>query len=257
MLAQVALQKYIRKFDFKNPSEISKIVQHQNLNLIINLNCLRFIDHETVSLQSTVSLGRIGRVLGGEIKLTSRSTSKENMSRCTTPEVLKSAAISEIPASPSIVISEPDIVASAKASIQTDQLQASDEDPQKEAAPPKPVAPPRRRRKPKAPTSPADLPQQPQPTSPLALSPSKPVIATNPQSVLPSSLPPTLGPAQLFMESNKQSLHSKELEFSLDLSAATKGLYVIKPQVNPLFQIIMNLERFNIELYRYCYHRFW
>lgn len=187
-----------------------------------------------MSLQSTVSLGRIGRVLGGEIKLTSRSTSKENMSRCTTPEVSKTIAVSEVPVSPSIVISEPDIVASAKASIQTDQLQISDEDPLKEATPPKPVAPPRRKRKPKAPSTPADLPPQSHPSSPQVLSPSNPVAATNPQSVLPSSLPPTLSAAQFLVESNKKTLHSfsKELEFSLDLSAATKGLYVIKPQAS-------------------------
>jgi len=138
-------------------------------------------------------------------------------------------------ASPSIVISEPDIVASAKASIQTDQLQVSEEVAlPREVLPPKPVAPPRRKRKPKAPTSPAaDLPpQQPHPISPLALPPSKPVVATNLQSVLPSSLPPTITTAQFLAETNKQTLHSfsKELEFSLDLSAATKGLYVIKPQ---------------------------
>ena len=162
------------------------------------------------------------------------------MSRCSTPEVQKNAAISEISemsASPSIVISEPDIVASAKASIQTDQLQVSEEVAlPREVLPPKPVAPPRRKRKPKAPTSPAaDLPpQQPHPISPLALPPSKPVVATNLQSVLPSSLPPTITTAQFLAETNKQTLHSfsKELEFSLDLSAATKGLYVIKPQVS-------------------------
>ena len=40
-----------------------------------------------MSLQSTVSLGRVGRVLGGDMKLTSRSGSKESISRATNPEV--------------------------------------------------------------------------------------------------------------------------------------------------------------------------
>ena len=42
----------------------------------------RFIDHETVSLQSSVSLGRVGRVPGGDIKLstsTSRPGSRESV----------------------------------------------------------------------------------------------------------------------------------------------------------------------------------
>ena len=208
---------------------------------------LRFIDHETVSLQSTVSLGRVGRVLGGEIKLASRSGSKENMSRSTTPEMsLKTTPIAE--AQTSIVslslVCEPDIVASAKASIQIDLPQASEDQM-------KPVAPPRRKRKPKVATaSPCPSPSPTLPKSPLALTISQSSIASNTSNppsfpctltsshVLPSSLPCTLTSS-----SSKKTLHSftKELEFSLDLSSATKGLYVIKPQVSHDFFLHQSL----------------
>lgn len=76
-----------------------------------------------MSMQSTVSLGRVGRVLGGEIKLVSRSGSRENMSRATTPEVKTPSSTVETPkTSLPVVVNchEPDVVASAKASIQTD-----------------------------------------------------------------------------------------------------------------------------------------
>lgn len=156
----------------------------------------RIIDYETVSLQSTVSLGRVGRVLGSEMKHMSRPGSKENVSRATTPEV-KVAPIIKTPteATPTeVVVCEPDIVASAKASIQTDHTTLIEEI--KKELTPGPVAPPRRRKnKGKAPS-----------------------------------------PAQSDKTSSKTvECLTKDLEYSLDLSSATQGSYVIKPQVSFFF----------------------
>lgn len=184
-------------------------------------------------MQSTVSLGRVGRVLGGEVKLASRSGSRENMSRATTPEVKTPSSTAETPKTPlpvAVNCHEPDVVASAKASIQTDMPLFSElANTLDETARPlfEPVAPPRRRRnKTQAPTPPATL-QEPIP------SPIPKVLVAIPASIsaplLSSSIPPTI----VLEPSKKATLHSftKGLEFSLDLMSATKGSYVIKPQV--------------------------
>ncbi|XP_057378904.2 WD repeat-containing protein 44-like [Daphnia carinata] len=199
----------------------------------------KFIDHETMSMQSTVSLGRVGRVLGGEIKLVSRSGSRENMSRATTPEVKTPSSMVETPKTPlPVVVSchEPDVVASAKASIQTDvPLFTVLANPVDETTQPhfEPVAPPRRRRnKTQAPTPPAAISltpptlQEPIPSGMPKIPVAIPVSTSAP--LLTSSVPPTI----VLEPSKKAPLHSfnKGLEFSLDLKSATKGSYVIKPQ---------------------------
>jgi len=200
----------------------------------------RFIDHETMSLQSTVSLGRVGRVLGGDMKLASQSGSKESVSRATTPEVKTPTPVADLPnpnAHMSVVTSaEPDIVASAKASIQTDQpvISLSSLTPEGNSSV-EPIAPPRRRRKPQAPTPPQVDPPAP-PVQPL---PATLVFEASPggaSSPMPASLSaPSLSSALAppIADPQKRVIHSLKRghEFSLDLTSATKGLYVIKPQV--------------------------
>lgn len=198
-------------------------------------------------MQSTVSLGRVGRVLGGEIKLVSRSGSRENMSRATTPEVKTPSSTVETPkTSLPVVVNchEPDVVASAKASIQTDvPLFTVLANPVDETTRPhfEPVAPPRRRRnKTQAPTPPAVISltpptlQEPIPSATPKIPVAIPVSTSDP--LLTSSVPPTI----VLEPSKKTPLHSftKELEFSLDLMSATKGSYVIKPQVGSLSKLI-------------------
>ena len=192
-------------------------------------------------MQSTVSLGRVGRVLGGEAKLASRSGSKESISnRATTPEMKTPTPITEGTASftppPTIVVnSEPDIVASAKASIQTDQPVATIEEEQP-TRPSEPVAPPRRRRKAQAPTPPQpDPPALPVPTPPPVIPAAAHHDAASTASQLPSSVSaPSLSSsaAPTPVEPPQKTIHSltRGFEFSLDLMSATKGLYVIKPQ---------------------------
>lgn len=190
-----------------------------------------------MSMQSTVSLGRVGRVLGGEIKLASRSGSKESINRATTPEMKTPTPVAEgtsrFTPPPTIVVnSEPDIVASAKASIQTDQPGSSGAAPESgepsACKPSEPVAPPRRRRKAQAPTPPQpDPPPLPPPTPP----PSEDLAASQiPSSVSAPSLSSSAAPTPV--EAPKKTIHSltRDFEFSLDLMSATKGLYVTKPQ---------------------------
>lgn len=199
-----------------------------------------------MSMQSTVSLGRVGRVLGGEIKLASRSGSRENISRATTPEV-KTPSSSETPATPVPIVvncQEPDVVASAKASIQTDLPPivplASAVDHETTRPPYEPVAPPRRRRlKVKAPTPPPPVVAVSVVSSTLPDPPVSTIISTAsaviPVSVSAPSLSTStvLSPPIVIEPSKKAIVHSltRGYDFSLDLMSATKGNYVIKPQV--------------------------
>ena len=174
-----------------------------------------------MSMQSTVSLGRVGRVLGGE-KLASRSGSKENVSRATTPEV-KTPSSSETPVTPvPIVVNchEPDVVASAKASIQTDSPSVENVVDNTTRPSFEPVAPPRRRR------NKAQAPIPPSNAIPVA-------PPTLPDPPAPPSLISVLSPP-LVVEPSKKTIHSltRGFDFSLDLMSATKGNYVIKPQAS-------------------------
>ena len=229
----------------------SSVLATNSFNLesrLTNFLSFRFIDHETVSLQSTVSLGRVGRVLGGEMKLASRSGSRENISRAPTPEVKSSTPQAETPPAPAILVSEPDVVASAKASIQIDpqSVPAETESPRNEPVPTpsEPVAPPRRKRKPKGP---APLPSTDSDVlSPVVASTEVtvpvpvPVPAPVPVPVAPSVTTVTAGTSGAATvpafpdgpDPGEKTLVtlSKDLEFSLDLTSATKGSYVIKPQ---------------------------
>lgn len=190
-----------------------------------------------MSLQSTVSLGRVGRVLGGEVKLPSRQGSKESISRATTPEVKTPTQSADAPVAPTpapVTCQEPDIVASAKISIQTEVLQEAAEPQPPQASAPEPVAPPRRRRnKAKAPTPPPPIssdprevpsPQNTPRTDAAALQSPIPVSTSAPSLSTASSTP---------VEVNRISIASlsKDFECSLDLKSAIKGLYVTKPQV--------------------------
>lgn len=212
----------------------------------------RFIDHETMSMQSTVSLGRVGRVLGGEIKLASRPGSKENISRATTPTPeVKTPSSVETPVTPVPVVvncQEPDVVASAKASIQTDMptvVNVESEEAETQRPLFEPVAPPRRKRnKAKAPTPPPPPPvtvvpisQAPtsysDPTVPTPFTTPMTVSAAMPVSISAPSLSSPVVPIPTVVEPSKKAIHSftKGFDFSLDLMSATKGNYVIKPQV--------------------------
>lgn len=205
------------------------------------LSLYRFIDHETMSMQSTVSLGRVGRVLGGEIKLASRSGSRENISRATTPEVKTPTSMTETPVTSLPVVvncHEPDVVASAKASIQTDVPSfASSTGEANETPGPsfEPVAPPRRRRnKVQAPTPPTAILSAPPPLQdPIPSVTSKVPVTAIPASTSAPMLSSST-PHPIILEPSKKTPHhtfTKGLEFSLDLMSATKGNYVIKPQV--------------------------
>ena len=207
---------------------------------LTNFLSFRFIDHETVSLQSTVSLGRVGRVLGGEMKLASRSGSRENISRAPTPEVKSSTPQAETPPAPAILVSEPDVVASAKASIQIDpqSVPAETESPRNEPVPTpsEPVAPPRRKRKPKGPAplpstdsdilSPVAAPTEVTVPVPVPVAPAVTTVTagTSSATTVPA-FPDGPDPGEKTLVTL-----SKDLEFSLDLTSATKGSYVIKPQ---------------------------
>jgi len=247
-----------------------------------------------MSLQSTVSLGRVGRVLGGDMKLTSRSGSKESISRATTPEVktpdtktppegktptLATEPVAAVAASsntnPAVVLvvncAEPDIVASAKASIQTDQPETAVIDP---------VAPPRRRRKPLAPNPPTmvSLPVASPSVEPalaastaVAASPTVPIAIVAPLPVsnsAPSLCPPTTNsvpvlvaapppsPGSSLEPGSKWTINSLtnkgQQEFSLDLKSALKGNYVIKPQV-----LIFTISILVLAVMFYCYFQFY
>lgn len=198
-------------------------------------------------MQSTVSLGRVGRVLGGEIKLASRSGSRENISRATTPEV-KTPSSSETPLTPGAVVvncHEPDVVASAKASIQTDvppSVSLVSEETEIPRPPFEPIAPPRRKRnKPKAPTPPVSpvLVSTVPPVSTDSAPPVPPTVPVAfPVSVSAPSLSTPITSLPTVVEPSKKTIQSfsKGLEFSLDLMSATKGSYVIKPQVVNYFE---------------------
>ncbi len=196
-------------------------------------------------MQSTVSLGRVGRVLGGEIKLASRSGSKENISRATTPEVRTPTSTAETPMTPLPVVvncHEPDVVASAKASIQTDVPPFASSTSEVGETPRvlfEPVAPPRRRRnKVQAPTPPP--PAIPSVLPPLQ-DPAPSLMPKAPVAIPASVSAPMLSssaPLPIVLEPSKKTPHhpfTKGFEFSLDLMSATKGNYVIKPQVIQIY----------------------
>lgn len=210
-----------------------------------------------MSMQSTVSLGRVGRVLGGEIKLASRSGSRENISRATTPEV-KTPSSTETPVTPvPAVVScqEPDVVASAKASIQTDVpiMNVGNEEAETPRPLFEPVAPPRRKRaKPKAPIPPVSavpvsqaLSPHPDPTVTTPFTTPMTVSAVMPVSISAPSLSPSLAPIPTVVEPSKKAIHSftKGLDFSLDLMSATKGNYVIKPQVRQAINVDFSMSK--------------
>lgn len=197
-----------------------------------------------MSLQSTVSLGRVGRVLGGEVKLPSRQGSKENISRATTPEVKTPTQPADAPVNPPpVTCQEPDIVASAKASIQVELPQEAAQLETTRTADPEPVAPPRRRKnKAKAPTPP------PSNSNDLGDVPSVSNASTSTSTALPipvSNSAPSLSSSTStpMVELNRLSIASlsKDFECSLDLKSATKGLYVTKPQVSLYPQITVHL----------------
>ncbi|OAD59970.1 WD repeat-containing protein 44 [Eufriesea mexicana] len=157
----------------------------------------RIIEHDTLSLQSMTSLGRVGRILAGVGDNVS-ATLAPNVTQCPSSAILtresQMSSIASIPSKDEDTASEPDVIASTKTNGK------SNEDVTMTGIP---VAPPRRKKKPKVQT-PSDLAPS---TTESALS----------ASPLPS-------PA-----STIESI-TREFEHSLDIRSATKGQYVVKPQ---------------------------
>ncbi|XP_032670941.1 WD repeat-containing protein 44 isoform X2 [Odontomachus brunneus] len=156
----------------------------------------RIIEHDTLSLQSMTSLGRVGRILAG-VADNASGVFVPGISQCPPSAALiresQMSSIASIPSKDEDTTSEPDVIASTK------NNGKSTED---ITMPGVPVAPPRRKKKTKAHT-------------PSDLAPS--VEALVPASPLPS-------PA-----STIESI-TREFEHSLDIRSATKGQYVVKPQ---------------------------
>lgn len=195
----------------------------------------RIIEHDTLSLQSLTSLGRVGRILGGiqdpasatgvkvEQSLTSTSScstlggdlKEEEEEESSTPVTAHTSpasttptasstpttSVSTAPSSPShyskSVFQEPDVIASTKSSFSNGTPPLPSE---------APVAPPRRKKKNKAQNAPT---------------PSSTLVSETDSASQSSQLP---SPA-----STIESL-TRDLEHSLDIRSATKGQYVVKPQ---------------------------
>ncbi|XP_076241152.1 WD repeat-containing protein 44 isoform X2 [Calliopsis andreniformis] len=157
----------------------------------------RIIEHDTLSLQSMTSLGRMGRILAG-VGDSASAILAVNVTQCPPSAILtresQMSSIASIPSKDEDTTSEPDVIASTK------NNGKSSEDVTTVGIP---VAPPRRKKKTKAQT-PTDL-------APSAAA-----------SVLPAS--PLPSPA-----STIESI-TREFEHSLDIRSATKGQYVVKPQ---------------------------
>ncbi|CAK9824217.1 WD repeat-containing protein 44 [Anthophora retusa] len=157
----------------------------------------RIIEHDTLSLQSMTSLGRVGRILAG-VGESASGTLASNVTQCPPSAILtresQMSSVASIPSKDEDTASEPDVIASTK------NNGKSNEDVTVAGIP---VAPPRRKKKSKAQT-------------PTDLAPST-VELTLPASPLPS-------PA-----STIESI-TREFEHSLDIRSATKGQYVVKPQ---------------------------
>ncbi|CAL7937491.1 unnamed protein product [Xylocopa violacea] len=155
----------------------------------------RIIEHDTLSLQSMTSLGRVGRILAG-VGDSASVTLAPNVTQCPPSTILtresQMSSIASIPSKDEDTASEPDVIASTK------NNGKSNEDVTVVGIP---VAPPRRKKKLK-PQTPTDL---------------APTAVELPASPLPS-------PA-----STIESI-TREFEHSLDIRSATKGKYVVKPQ---------------------------
>ncbi|KAJ8682696.1 hypothetical protein QAD02_018488 [Eretmocerus hayati] len=199
----------------------------------------RIIEHDTLSLQSMTSLGRVGRLLAGasdnasqvvssgflqptpvssipsretqmavlhSVTSKDEDTTSDKLSQSSSVMTLSGDALREPTVNgrsdqssssqceKSVILQEPDVIASTKPNGKATEVQA---------APNKiPVAPPRRKKK--KPQTPNDL-----------------VPVNNQALVQTSSLP---SPA-----STIESI-TREFEHSLDIKSATKGQYVVKPQ---------------------------
>ncbi|XP_063243770.1 WD repeat-containing protein 44 [Bacillus rossius redtenbacheri] len=213
----------------------------------------RIIEHDAMSVQSITSLGRVGRILSGSVdpstcgvlwesqraassltvgsagreedssseasSLRSQRTHRSESGSSSAPTRQASASAGSVEAlcpAPGAALQEPDVITSTKPSAVPD-------------AAPAPVAPPRRKKKPKT--------QAPRTQTPPAVE-----ETYTPQSPLPS-------PA-----STIESL-TREFENSLDIQMATKGQYVVKPQdeekakaEGPSAEELARLERLKAEL---------
>ncbi|XP_011331076.1 WD repeat-containing protein 44 isoform X3 [Ooceraea biroi] len=157
----------------------------------------RIIEHDTLSLQSMTSLGRVGRILAG-VADNASGVLVPGISQCPPSAVLtregQMSSVASIPSKDEDTTSEPDVIASTK----NNGKPAEDS-----AIPGVPVAPPRRKKKTKIHRSPSDL-------------------APSTEALVPAS--PLPSPA-----STIESI-TREFEHSLDIRSATKGQYVVKPQ---------------------------
>ncbi|XP_018310637.1 WD repeat-containing protein 44 isoform X3 [Mycetomoellerius zeteki] len=181
----------------------------------------RIIEHDTLSLQSMTSLGRVGRILAG-VADNASGVLVSGISQCPPPAALtresQMSSIASIPSKDEDTTSEPDVIASTK------NNGKSVED---VAIPGVPVAPPRRKKKIKT-NAPGDL-------------------APSAEALVPAS--PLPSPA-----STIESI-TREFEHSLDIRSATKGQYVVKPQdedklkaEGPSTEELQRVKRMKVEL---------
>ncbi|XP_073993042.1 WD repeat-containing protein 44 isoform X2 [Rhodnius prolixus] len=203
----------------------------------------RIIEHDAMSMHSLTSLGRIGRILsnsqdqGGaqtsarEPSVTSSLGGGSSTGTLRSPSEPKESKPIEIGAvnSEEGKLQEPDVIASTKAGSQPSSNngqmhitragnKSGNISTTAEGAPP--VAPPRRRKK--------NKPIPPPPPNTLSITPVdspkfKKLEAEESNIIKRSTLP---SPA-----STIESI-TREFEHSLDIKAATKGQYVVKPQEN-------------------------
>ncbi|EEB13937.1 WD repeat domain-containing protein, putative [Pediculus humanus corporis] len=196
----------------------------------------RIIEHDNISIQSMMSLGRVGRLLGGiESGLISNQSSLET-TRDSSPVSLRSSQSTifsqncEITNSNSVKshedlrssscelpLQEPDVIASTKNSITTNNLTSINEtksfkDMKKEN------------------TEISDVMKMPVPPPRKWKKKSKTFLHPSVGNNLPDSLHNSKGTIPLPSPASTIESLTRELENSLDIHSATKGQYVVKPQ---------------------------
>ncbi|XP_065223152.1 WD repeat-containing protein 44 isoform X2 [Planococcus citri] len=191
------------------------------------LHPFRVIEHDTLSVQSMTSLGRVGRILSGNSEqiidnreeqpatvtgstdtLIENTAPSEKVKPTRKPSVEKIEETPQDSSSSSLPkLQEPDVIASTKNS---NSFIRPETPPSQSTSEPAPVAPPRRKKKLKAAL-------QQSVTVPLQRSESVSIASSKENIPMYNS------------QTTIENL-TKELEHSLDIKLASKGEYVVKPQ---------------------------